>query len=195
MRWTISDPEFYLFQTINPDESVRNVAESAMRAAVAGISLNDAIGSGRSTLETEVQARMQRVLDSYRSGVRIQGIAIKQADPPEAVVEAFKEVTAAQQNAQTSTNQARAYAQQIIQKAQGDAGAFDRVYVQYKAAPEVTRRRMYYETMEDVLSKVDKTIVEAPGVTPYLPLRELRRAPTVETPAAATPAPTSGAVR
>ncbi len=188
VRWTIRDPEFYLFQTVNPDETVRNVAESAMRAAVAGISLNDAIGSGRSSLETEVQSRMQRVLDGYRSGVKIQGIAIKQTDPPEAVIEAFKEVTAAQQNAQTSVNGARAYAQQIIQKAQGDAGAFDRVYSQYKLAPEVTRRRMYYETMEDVLSKVDKTIVEAPGVTPYLPLRELKRAPVAEAPAAAAPA-------
>ena len=100
-----------------------------------------------------------------------------QTDPPEAVVDAFKEVTAAGSNAQTSVNNARTYAQQVLAKAQGEAGAFDRVYAQYKLAPEVTRRRMYYETMERVLSKVDKTIVEAPGVTPYLPLRELKRAP------------------
>ena len=184
VRWTIRDPELYLFQTVDPDATIRSVAESAMRAAVARVSLNDAIGSGRSTIEQEVTQRMQALLDHYRAGVKIQGIAIKQTDPPEAVVDAFKEVSASQQAAQTSVNQARAYAQQIVAKAQGDAGAFDRVYAQYKLAPEVTRRRMYYETMEDVLSKVDKTVVEAPGVTPYLPLRELKRAPATATEAA-----------
>ena len=177
VRWKIRDPELYLFQSVDPDTTIRSVAESTMRAAIANMSLNEAIGSGRNAIEAEVAQRMQVVLDSYRAGVTIQGIAIKQTDPPAAVVDAFKEVTAAGSNAQTSINQARSYAQQIIAKAQGDAGAFDRVYAQYKLAPEVTRRRMYYETMERVLSKVDKTIVEAPGVTPYLPLRELRRPP------------------
>ncbi|MEP6785561.1 MAG: FtsH protease activity modulator HflK [Sphingomonadales bacterium] len=177
VRWKIAGPEQYLFQSVEPDTTIKSVAESTMRAALANTTLNDAIGSGRNALATEVQARMQTLLNAYGVGVTIQGIAIRQTDPPAAVVDAFKEVSAAQQKAQTSINQARSYAQQIIQKAQGDAGAFDRVYVQYKAAPEVTRRRMYYETMERVLSKVDKTIVEAPGVTPYLPLRELRRAP------------------
>ena len=93
------------------------------------------------------------------------------------VNEAFKQVLAAQQAADSSVNQARTYAQQVIARAEGEAASFDRVYTQYKLAPEVTRRRMYYETMERVLSKVDKTIVEAPGVTPYLPLRELKRSP------------------
>ena len=98
-----------------------------------------------------------------------------QADPPAEVNDAFKEVTAAQQDAQTYVNRANAYALQLGQKAQGEATAFDKVYEQYKLAPEVTRRRMYYETMEQVLSKVDKTIVEAPGVTPYLPLPEVQK--------------------
>ena len=105
----------------------------------------------------------------------IQGIAIKQADPPAAVNEAFKEVTAAQQQAQSYVNDARAYALQLTAKAQGEATAFDKVYEQYRLAPEVTRRRMYYETMERVLSNVDKTIIEAPGITPYLPLPEVQR--------------------
>jgi modulator of FtsH protease HflK len=176
IRWNIKDPELYLFQLAEPDQTIEAVAESAMRAAVANVSLNDAIGSGRTAIETEVTQRMQALLDKYRSGVKIQGVAIKRADPPEAVNDAFKEVSAAQQAAQTSVNQANAYAQQIIAKAGGEAAAFDRVYVQYKAAPEVTRRRMYYETMERVLSKVDKTIVE-PGVTPYLPLQGTRPTP------------------
>src|SRR5213076_2988001 len=116
---------------------------------------------------------MQRVLDGYRSGIQIQGIAIRQADPPAEVNDAFKQVTAAQQDAKSYINQANSYALQITAKSQGDAAAFDKVYEQYKLAPDVTRRRMYYETMEQVLSKVDKTIVEAPGVTPYLPLPEV----------------------
>jgi membrane protease subunit HflK len=118
---------------------------------------------------------MQRILDAYRSGIQIQGVAIKQADPPDAVNEAFKSVTAAQQDAQTFINNANAYALQLRQKAQGEATAFDKVYEQYRLAPDVTRRRMYYETMEQVLSRVDKTIVEAPGVTPYLALPEVKK--------------------
>ena len=118
---------------------------------------------------------MQRILDGYRSGIQIQGIAIKQADPPDAVNDAFKQVTAAQQDAQTYINNANAYSLQLRQKSQGEATAFDKVYEQYKLAPEVTRRRMYYETMEDVLSKVDKTVIQAPGVTPYLPLPQIQK--------------------
>jgi membrane protease subunit HflK len=90
-------------------------------------------------------------------------------------MDAFKDVSAAQQEAQGYVNQAEAVAQQVLARAQGDATAFDKVYEQYRLAPEVTRRRMYYETMERILRQTDKTIVEAPGVTPYLPLPELRR--------------------
>jgi membrane protease subunit HflK len=146
-----------------------------MRAVVSRVSLNDAMGDKRAEIETQVAETMQRILDGYRSGIQVQGIAIKQADPPDAVNDAFKEVTAAQQDAQSYVNQARAYALQLTAKAQGEATAFDKVYEQYKLAPDVTRRRMYYETMEQVLSKVDKTIIEAPGVTPYLPLPEVKK--------------------
>lgn len=188
VRWTIREPELYLFQAVDTDSTVRSVAESAMRAAIANVSLSDAIGAGRGAIESEVTTNMQRLLDQYRVGVHIQGVAIKQTDPPAAVIDAFKEVSAAQQTAQTTVNQSRAYAAQIVARAQGDATAFDRVYVQYKAAPEVTRRRMYYETMERVLSKVDKTVVEVPGgVTPYLPLPQGRRS-ALPVPAAAAPA-------
>jgi membrane protease subunit HflK len=187
VRWNIRDPQFYLFQIQDPDATIREVAESAMRQAVAGTSLDDAIGSGRSEIEQRVQILMQQLLDSYGSGVLVQGVAIKQSDPPAAVNDAFKEVSAAQQQAQSYINDARAYALQLTAKAQGDAAAFDKVYAQYKLAPEVTRRRMYYETMERVLSKVDKTIIEAPGVTPYLALPEIQRR-TQNAPAAAAPA-------
>ena len=175
VRWNISDPAQYLFELAEPDDTIKQVAESAMRAIVAQVSLNDAIGNKRGEIESRVAEEMQRTLDSYRAGVVIQGVAIKQADPPAAVNEAFKEVTSAQQEAQSYINQANAYALQLRQKAQGEATAFDKVYDQYKLAPGVTKRRMYYETMERVLQKVDKTIIEAPGVQSYLPLNELKR--------------------
>jgi modulator of FtsH protease HflK len=175
VRWNIRTPELYLFQLAQPEETIREVAESAMRAVVSQVSLNDAMGDKRAEIEGLVQENMQRILDSYRSGIQVQGIAIKQADPPDAVNDAFKQVTAAQQQAQSFVNNANAYSLQIRQRAQGEATAFDKVYEQYKLAPDVTRRRMYYETMERVLSKVDKTIVEAPGVTPYLPLPQVQK--------------------
>jgi modulator of FtsH protease HflK len=175
IRWNIRDPERFLFQLAEPQDTVRESAESAMRAVIATVTLDEAIGSGRGDIEQRVQRLAQAMLDDYRSGVSIQGVAIKQADPPGAVLDAFKSVSAAQQTAQTYLNEARAYSQQLTAKAQGEAASFDKVYEEYRLSPEVTRRRMYYETMEKVLSKVDKTIVEAPGVTPYLPLPEVQR--------------------
>jgi len=175
VRWNVRDPELYIFELADPDDTIREVAESAMRAEVARVTLDDAIGPQRSQIEGRVAQRMQEILDAYRAGVLVQGVAIKQADPPAAVNDAFKEVSAAQQLAQTYLNEARSYAQQLGQRAEGDAAAFDRVYAQYKLAPEVTRKRMYYETMEKVLAKTDKTVIEAGGVTPYLPLPQMQR--------------------
>ena len=177
VRWNIRDPEQFLYELAEPEDTIRQVAESAMRQIVAQVTLQDAIGNRRGEIEGRVQQEMQQTLDAYQSGVLIQGVAVRQADPPAAVNDAFKEVTAAQQEAQSYINNANAYALQLRQKAQGEATAFNEVYAQYRLAPEVTRRRMYYETMERVLQGVDKTIVETPGVTPYLPLNELRRSP------------------
>ncbi|HWJ70158.1 MAG TPA: FtsH protease activity modulator HflK [Sphingobium sp.] len=170
VRWNISDPKQYSFQIADPDQTIAAVSESAMRAVVATVSLQDALGGGRSAIEAQVQERMQDILDGYGAGIRIQGVAIKQADPPDAVNDAFKEVSASQQAAETYLNQAQAYAQQLAAQSQGASTAFDKVYEQYRLAPEVTRRRMYYETMEKVLAGVNKTIIETNNVTPYLPL-------------------------
>ena len=175
VRWNIKDPERYLFQIAEPEETIREVAESSMRAVIARVSLDDAIGAGRSAIEASVEQNMQQLLDTYGSGIRIQGVAVNQSVPPQAVNAAFLQVSAAQQQAQSFMNDARAYALQITAKAQGDAAAFEKVYAEYRTAPEVTRRRMYYETMERILQRVDTTIVEAPGVTPYLPLPEIQR--------------------
>ena len=176
VRWNIRDPELYLFELAQPEETIKQVAESAMRSVVSSVGLDDAIGDRRGDIETEVAQTMQRILDAYHAGVKIQGIAINEADPPQSVNDAFKDVSAAQQDAQRYVNAANAYSQQLKQKAQGEATAFDKVYEQYRLAPEVTRRRMYYETMERVLQNVDKTIVEAPGVNSYLPLPALKQA-------------------
>lgn len=172
VRWNINNPADYVFQIADPKATVRATAESAMREVVANMNLDQAMGAGRSRIETEVQERMQRILDDYKSGILVQGVAIKQAVPPQEVNDAFKDVTAAQQDAVAARNNAQGYAQQLIAQAEGEAAQFDKVYGQYKLAPEVTKRRMYYETMEAVLAKTDKTIVETPGVMPYLPLSQ-----------------------
>jgi len=175
VRWNIRDLKDYAFQLKDPAGTVREVAEAAMRASVAEVALGDVMGgSGRAAIEQSVRTRMQRVLDAYRAGVLIQGVDIKKADPPEKVNAAYQQVSAAQQEARRDMSNAQAYAESVIARAQGDAAAFDKVYTQYKAAPVVTRRRMYYETMEKVLAANDKVVVEG-STTSYLPLPEVRR--------------------
>ncbi len=175
VRWKIRNAEQFLFSLANPEQTVREVAESGMRAEIARATLTDAIGPQRAQIAEQVRERMQTTLDSYKSGIDIRGVDIRQADPPGAVDDAFKDVSAAQQDAQQYLNQSRAYAQQLLAAAQGAAAAFDAVYAQYRLAPEVTRKRMYLETMESVLSKVDKTVVEPGSVQTYLPLPEVQK--------------------
>lgn len=175
VSWNISDPQLFLFQIRDPEQTIREVAESSMRSVVSRISLTDALGAGRGEIASRVQQNMQELLNEYGSGIQITNIAVKQSQPPEAVNAAFLEVTAAAQKAQSAQNDARAYALQLTARAEGDAAQFEQIYQQYRLAPEVTRRRMYYEMMEDVLARVQSTIVEAPGVTPYLALPEIQR--------------------
>lgn len=174
VRWKIKNPEQFLFSLAEPEQTIREVGESAMRAEMSAQTLNAAIGPQRAQIADQVRERMQELLDTYHSGIEVRGVDIKQADPPQAVDSAFKDVSAAQQDAQKYLNESRAYAQQQINTAQGAAAAFDAVYAQYRLAPEVTRKRMYLETMEQVLSKVDKTVIDAP-VQSYLPLPEVQR--------------------
>ncbi len=175
VRWSIKDPRSFLFRLDDPERTVAEVAQSAMRSTVANFKLTDAIGPGRGDMEADVRKRMQSILNGYGAGITIQSITIREADPPAEVKEAFREVNAAQQQRESYINESRAYAQQVTERAQGDATSFNKVYDQYKLAPEVTRRRMYYETMETILQESDKTVVEAGGVTPYLPLPEVRK--------------------
>jgi membrane protease subunit HflK len=109
-------------------------------------------------------------LGDYQSGINIVSVALNNAAAPAKVSDAFKNVTAAQNERQSNLTQARGYALQVVANAQSEAAAFNGIYAQYKLAPEVTRRRMYYETMETVLKRTNKTIVEPRGISPFLPL-------------------------
>jgi len=176
VRWRISNLEDFKFELAEPVETVNEVAEAAMRASVAEKTLNDTFtGQGRAEIEESVRERMQEALDEYKAGIQVVGINVAKADPPSSVNDAFRDVSVAEQDADRARNQAQGYAQQTLAQAEGEAEAFDKVYQQYRLAPGVTRQRLYYETMERVLSNTDKTIVEAEGVTPYLPLPEIRR--------------------
>ncbi|ANU07130.1 protease modulator HflK [Paraurantiacibacter namhicola] len=176
VRWSIKDLQGFRFQIDNPDLALQNAAEAAMRASVAEQDFDTVLsGEGRAQIEQDVRDRMQEILDSYGAGIQVQGVYIEKTDPPPTVVEAFNDVLAAQQDAEANLNQARRYAQQLLAGAEGNAAAFNKIYAEYRLAPEVTRRRLYYETMEYILAKTDKTVVEAGGVTTYLPLPEVQR--------------------
>ena len=178
VRWKIADPVKFLFELREPEATVQEVTEAAMRAEMAGVTLDAAIGPQRAQIAEMAGQRAQDMLNSYNAGIQVVGVDIRQADPPAAVDESFKEVSAAQQQAQQALNNARAYQQQMIAKAQGDTAVFNAVYTQYKLAPEVTRKRIYLETMEKVLEKNSKTVLDTKnGVTPFLPLPQMQPRP------------------
>jgi membrane protease subunit HflK len=170
VQWNVSDPQKYRFELDQPDDAVKAAAESAIRAAIANATLDDILGAGKIEIQTRVRESMQNVLDDYQSGIRIVSVALNNASAPQQVMDAFKDVTAAQNDRQSNITQARGYAIQIIANAQSQAASFNGVYAQYKLAPDVTRRRIYYETMEQILNRVDKTIVEPRNLAPLLPL-------------------------
>jgi membrane protease subunit HflK len=176
IRWRIGNAEQFLFNIRDQERTIREVSESAMREVMSQTSMDNAIGQQRAQVATAVERRVQNVLDSYRGGVNITGVFIRQIDPPQAVVSAFRDVTTARQDAFTFVNQANAYRQQLVARAQGDAARFDAVYAQYRIAPEVTRRRIYLETMEQVLSGTQKVIIDGENVMPFLPLPQMQAA-------------------
>jgi membrane protease subunit HflK len=179
VQWNVSDPQKYRFELDKPDDAVKASAESAIRAAIANATLDDILGAGKIEIQTRVRESMQSVLDDYQSGIRIVSVALNNASAPQQVMDAFKDVTAAQNDRQSNITQARGYAIQIIANAQSQAASFNGVYAQYKLAPDVTRRRIYYETMEQILNRVDKTIVEPRNLAPLLPLNGGKVVPNV----------------
>ncbi len=202
--WRIKDAEKYLFNIQNPDTTVKEVAESAMREVVGQSNIQPILTQERQKTEEAVQALMQRTLDSYGAGIQIDQVQLQKVDPPAEVIDAFRDVQAARADKERLQNEAygyfnkvvpeargeaerilqgaEGYKQQVVNDATGQTSRFTQVYDQYKNAPEVTRRRMFLETMERVLGGTDKIILDTKaagsGIVPYLPLDKLQnRAP------------------
>jgi len=206
---TSGNAQNYLFNMADPDGTVKAAAESAMREVVGQSNIQDLLTQARQVTESKVQGVLQRTLDEYGAGVNVIQIQLLKVDPPAEVVAAFRDVQAAQadqvrlQNeaqtyanqvvpqargqAATITNAASAYHDRIIAEAKGQGQAFNSVYQSYKTAPDVTRQRMYLETMEQILTGKDKIILDesaaGSGVIPYLPLDTLKPATTPSPPA------------
>ncbi len=204
--WNINDPEKYLFNLADPADTIRAVAESSMRDIIARTELAPILNRDRGAIGNDLQQAVQNTLDAYESGINVVRVNLDRADPPREVIESFKEVQSAQQQRDTLEKEADAYANRVLAQARGDAAAmleqaeayraeavnnaqgeaarFNSIYEEYVKAPDVTRRRMYIETMEKVLSGVNKIILgegvegQGSGVVPYLPLDQLRPKPT-----------------
>jgi membrane protease subunit HflK len=210
----------FLFNIQNPEGTVKAVAESAMREVIGRSDIQPILTEARNTIESAVHKLMQKTLDGYGAGIQIQQVQMQKVDPPQQVIDSFRDVQAAradlerlQNEAQTYANrvvpdargrasqvlqQAQGYKEQTVAEAKGQAARFLSVFDEYRKAPDVTRQRIYLETMEHVLGPAEKIVLDSAagqGVVPYLPLNELNR----KTPAPATsPAPAhqqSGASR
>ena len=206
IAYQVVDPGKYLFQVVDPDSMVRQIGESAMREAVGRRPAQDIFRDDRQGIADAVRVIIQSTLDQYNSGININAISIEDAAPPREVADAFDEVQRAEQDEdrfveesnQYSNQQlgrargeaaqvredAAAYKNRIVLEAQGEAQRFISVYDEYAKAPDVTRRRLYLETMERVMQGANKVIVEqgsGQGVVPYLPLPELQRRNTTTT--------------
>ncbi|PSL22369.1 FtsH protease activity modulator HflK [Shimia abyssi] len=199
--WNISDPAQFLFNLRDPETTIRAVAEAAMREIIAQSELAPILNRDRGVISDRLQELIQSTLDTYNSGVNVVRINFDGADPPDPVKDAFREVQSASQERDRLEKQADAYANRVlagargeaaqileeseayrarvVNEAEGEASRFSAVLEEYTKAPEVTRKRLYLETMEEVLGNIDKVIIDesagGQGVVPYLPLNELRK--------------------
>ena len=211
----------YLFNIQQPEGTVKAVAESAMREVVGHSEIQPILTGARQNVEVAVQDLMQRTLDHYGAGVQVTQVQLQKVDPPAQVLDSFRDVQAARSDAERAQNEAQTYAnrvvpesrgraaqitqaaeayrEQTVAEATGQSSRFLKVYDEYKKAPDVTRQRMYLETMERLFSGTDKIIIDSGtqnGVVPYLPLNELTRRPPAPAPTAPqTPAPPAGGNR
>lgn len=200
--WNITDPAKFLFNLRDPRMTIRAVSESAMREIIAQSELAPILNRDRASIADRLNDLIQSTLDSYDSGMNVVRVNFDKADPPQQVIDSFREVQAAEQERDRLEKQADAYANRIVAEARGEAAQvleeaegyrarvvneatgeasrFTAVLAEYEKAPEVTRKRLYLETMEEVLGRVDKVILDengggGQGVVPYLPLNELRK--------------------
>jgi membrane protease subunit HflK len=195
--YSVTDPRAYLFNVANPDETVRQVAESAMREIVGRRPAQHVFRDQRPAIAAEVKQVIQTTLEAYGAGIQINTVSIEDAAPPAPVADAFDEVQRAEQDedrfkeeankyanqklgaargeAQQIKEAAAAYKDRVVKEADGEAQRFLSIYAEYAKAPEVTRKRLFLETMENVLRDSSKVIVEpgGQGVVPYLPLPEI----------------------
>ncbi len=176
VTWRIADAPAYVFAIKEPDATVQAVAEAAMREVVGRTALQPIISTGRGDVQRQTVELMQAILDDYNSGIRVDEVQIRNAGPPAQVVEAFREVATAQQNAESAVNVAKGEAAKVVQaaigyraqvtrEAAGEAARFNQVYEQYRRAPAVTRERLYIETMQRVLANSNKVIIQGKGGT------------------------------
>ena len=206
--WNVSDPAQFLFNLADPTDTIRAVSESAMRDIIARSELSPILNRDRGAIAADLRQAVQDTLDSYESGINVVRVNFDRADPPREVIDSFREVQAAQQErdrlekeADAYANrvlaaargetarlleQAEAYRAEVVNNAQGEASRFVSVHEEYVKAPDVTRKRMYLETMEVVLGGMNKVILDGvaggevgggQGVVPYLPLNELSPRP------------------
>lgn len=200
--WNISSPEAYLFNLADPQGTIKAVSESAMRDIIARSELAPILNRDRGRIAADLRAQVQATLDSYNSGINVVRVNFAKADPPREVIDAFRAVQAAQQErdrlekeadayankatagargqAAQLTEEAEAYRASVVNQAEGEAARFLSVYAEYIKAPDVTRKRLYLETMERVLAGMNKVILDGTaggegnsGVVPILPLNEL----------------------
>ena len=197
--WVIKDAGKFLFKIQSPVETVKAAAETAMREVIAKSQLQPILTEGRSSIEIETQEIIQGILDEYESGIQVTQVQTQKADPPDQVIDAFRDVQAARADMERSKNEAEGYAndviprargdaakilqeaeaykQQVVAAAEGEASRFIAIYNEYAKAKKVTQERMYLETMEKVLADINKVIIDkkSGGVVPYLPLPELSK--------------------
>jgi membrane protease subunit HflK len=196
--WQIEDAGKFLFNIQGQEETVKGVAESAMREVIGQRTLESALTKGRTEVAAETRELMQEILNSYDAGVLVSEVNLRKADTPPEVIDDFRDVQAAGADREARINEAQRYraeilpeargqAAQIVQKAeaykaevvarsQGEASRFIAVYNEYQQAQDVTRKRMYLETMEEILQNVNKVILDNKGgVVPYLPLPEVQK--------------------
>ncbi len=200
VQWFVSDAAKYVFNIRNPDKNIKDSAESVMREVIGKTNINFALSEGRDQVRQEAQDSLQIILDKNNSGITVSSLLLQKSDPPPAVIDDFKDVQRARADQERLINEAQAYANRIVPEAKGEAskvresaeaykqeviavadGASQRflsVYNEYKVAKDVTRRRIYLETMEKVMQNMNKVIIDSEngsGVLPYLPLPELQK--------------------
>ena len=194
--WNINDPAKFLFNLAEPDQTITAVSEAAMREVISASELAPILNRDRDLIADTVMTLIQETLDQYDSGINIVRLNLDRADPPEEVIDAFRDVQAAEQQRERLTREADAYANQVlaaargdaaqaleqsegyrarvVNEAEGEASRFSAILEEYRKAPEVTRKRLYLETMERVFSGVNKVIIDGEAGVPYLPLDQLR---------------------